>query len=137
MISLSIPALCFAGYKIWKWIDDISKPEEELYEYKYLDDLDRMLECKLDDMKNPDIADVDTIKIDKKIFSLELFRSFKKNYRKKLLRQSEKTPIIKCVPIPAEEICDLLASLPSLIEDPTDNFFTRLDGLKEKSQCEG
>ena len=36
---------------------------------------------------------------------------------------------------PAEEICDLLASLPSLIEDPTDNFFTRLDGLKEKSQC--
>ena len=35
MISLSIPALCFAGYKIWKWIDDISKPEEELYEYKY------------------------------------------------------------------------------------------------------
>ena len=38
---------------------------------------------------------------------------------------------------PAEEICDLLASLPSLIEDPTDNFFTRLDGLKEKSQCEG
>jgi hypothetical protein len=103
MISLSIPALCFAGYKIWKWIDDISKPEEELYEYKYLDDLDKMLECKLDDMKNPDIADVDTIKIDKKIFSLELFRSFKKNYRKKLLRQSEKTPIIKCVPIPAEQ----------------------------------
>ena len=38
---------------------------------------------------------------------------------------------------PAEEICDLLASLPSLIEDPTDNFFSRLDGLKEKSQCEG
>ncbi len=38
---------------------------------------------------------------------------------------------------PAEEICDLLASLPSLIEDPTDNFFTRLDGLKEKSQCGG
>ena len=38
---------------------------------------------------------------------------------------------------PAEEICDLLASLPSLIEDPTDNFFTRLDGLKQKSQCGG
>lgn len=38
---------------------------------------------------------------------------------------------------PAEEICDLLASLPSLIEDPTDNFFARLDGLKEKSQCGG
>ena len=38
---------------------------------------------------------------------------------------------------PAEEVCDLLASLPNLIEDPTDNFFTRLDGLKEKSQCEG
>ena len=35
------------------------------------------------------------------------------------------------------EVCDLLASLPSLIEDPTDNFFSRLDGLKEKSSCGG
>jgi len=31
----------------------------------------------------------------------------------------------------------LLTSLPNLIEDPTDNFFDRLNGLKEKSECRG
>jgi TolA-binding protein len=35
------------------------------------------------------------------------------------------------------EVCDLLRSLPNLIEDPTDNFFDRLNGLKEKSECRG
>jgi TolA-binding protein len=35
------------------------------------------------------------------------------------------------------EVCDLLTSLPNLIEDPTDNFFDRLNGLKEKSECRG
>lgn len=104
MLGLSIPALCFAGYKLWKWIDDISKPSKsDLYEYRYLDDLDKMLESKLDDMKNPDMADVDTIKVGNYIFPLDLFRSFKKNYRKKILRQSDKLPLLKCVPIPAEE----------------------------------
>ena len=36
---------------------------------------------------------------------------------------------------PANEVCDLLTSLPNLIEDPTDNFFVRLDKLKQKSSC--
>jgi hypothetical protein len=103
MLGLSIPAICYAGYKIFKWIDSISKTDEELYEYKYLDDLDKLLEIKLDDMKNPEIADVDTIKVGKKIFPLEIYRTFKKNYRKKLLRETDKQPIIKCVPIPANK----------------------------------
>ena len=38
---------------------------------------------------------------------------------------------------PPAEVCDLLTSLPNLIEDPTDNFFERLEGLKEKSECRG
>ena len=38
---------------------------------------------------------------------------------------------------PATEVCDLLMSLPSLIEDPTDTFFSRLDGLKTKAECGG
>ena len=36
---------------------------------------------------------------------------------------------------PSNEVCDLLTSLPNLIEDPTDNFFVRLDKLKQKSSC--
>lgn len=36
---------------------------------------------------------------------------------------------------PSDEVCDLLTSLPNLIEDPTDNFFVRLDKLKQKSSC--
>lgn len=38
---------------------------------------------------------------------------------------------------PTNEVCDLLVSLPNLIEDPTDNFFQRLDKLKTKAECSG
>ena len=38
---------------------------------------------------------------------------------------------------PTNEVCDLLVSLPNLIEDPTDNFFQRLDKLKMKAECSG
>ena len=38
---------------------------------------------------------------------------------------------------PTEEVCDLLVSLPNLIEDPTDNFFQRLEKLKTKAECSG
>jgi TolA-binding protein len=33
------------------------------------------------------------------------------------------------------EVCDLLSSLPNLIEDPTPNFYNQLDKLKQKSEC--
>jgi hypothetical protein len=104
MIGLAVPVLCFASYKIWRWVKHISTPtEEQLYEYKYLDELDALLETKLDDMKNPEMADKDTIKVGRNIFPLEVFRSFKKNYRKKLLRKTDNEPVVKRVPIPAEE----------------------------------
>lgn len=38
---------------------------------------------------------------------------------------------------PTTEVCDLLTSLPNLIEDPTDNFYDRLEKLKLKSECAG
>lgn len=34
-----------------------------------------------------------------------------------------------------DEVCDLLVTLPNVIEDPTPNFFERLDELKLKSEC--
>lgn len=33
------------------------------------------------------------------------------------------------------EVCDLLSSLPNLIEDPTEEFFERLGSLKQQSEC--
>lgn len=75
----------------------------ELYEYKYLSDLDEMLQTKLDDMENPEMAEVDTIRVGKSIYPLEVFRSFTRNYRKRLLRKTDKTPIVKRIAIPAEE----------------------------------
>lgn len=104
MIGLAFPVLCFTGYKIWRWVKNISTPtKEQLYEYKYLDELDALLESKLDDMKNPEMADKETIKVGRNIFPLDVFRSFKKNYRKKLLRQTNNEPVVKRVAIPAEE----------------------------------
>ena len=38
---------------------------------------------------------------------------------------------------PTNEVCDLLVSLPNLIEDPTDNFYQRLEKLKTKAECSG
>ncbi len=38
---------------------------------------------------------------------------------------------------PTNEVCDLLVSLPNLIEDPTDTFYERLDKLKAKAECSG
>ena len=38
---------------------------------------------------------------------------------------------------PTDEVCDLLVSLPNLIEDPTDNFYQRLEKLKTKAECSG
>ena len=38
---------------------------------------------------------------------------------------------------PSNEVCDLLTSLPNLIEDPTENFFVSLNELKQKSACTG
>ncbi|MCE2517701.1 MAG: hypothetical protein J4F41_07700 [Alphaproteobacteria bacterium] len=34
-----------------------------------------------------------------------------------------------------DEVCDLLVTLPNVIEDPPPNFFERLDELKQKSEC--
>ncbi|XDZ66244.1 tetratricopeptide repeat protein [Alphaproteobacteria bacterium LSUCC0684] len=35
------------------------------------------------------------------------------------------------------EVCDLLESLPTLVENPTESFFDRLGKLKTKSECTG
>jgi TolA-binding protein len=36
---------------------------------------------------------------------------------------------------PTSEVCDLLDSLPTLLADPTDDFYLRLDQLKAKAEC--
>ena len=38
---------------------------------------------------------------------------------------------------PKEDVCDLLTSLPSFVPNPTENFFVRLDKLKNQAACNG
>lgn len=104
LIGLTVPVLCYAGYKVWKWIKSVEDDNKvEPYEYKYIKELDDMLQTKLDDIQNPEMADIDTIRIGKFIFPLDVFKSFKRNFRKRLIRKTDEEPIVKRVPIPAEE----------------------------------
>lgn len=104
MVSISLPLLGYVGYKTYKWIKEVSKEHEIAYEYYYQEELDQLMETKLDDLENPHLADKDTIKVDSKLFSLkDFFSSLPRNYRKRLVRNAKATPIIKTIPVPYNE----------------------------------
>ena len=104
MVSISIPLLGYVGYKTYKWVQDITREQELAYEYYYQEELDQLMETKIDDLENPHLANQDTIKIDSKLYSLkEFFTTLPRNYRKRLVRQAERLPIIKKTPVPYEE----------------------------------
>lgn len=100
----------FAGFRMWEWIDGIRKSQKnkerersERYEYKYISELDNLLQSTLDDMENPELANVDTIKVGGSVFPLSVFKSFSRNFRKKIVRKAEAAPIVKRVAVPADE----------------------------------
>ena len=103
LAGLSVPLVAYAGYKAWTWLVDAEVKAELAYEYKYQTELDELLDGQVDDLENPDLKDQDTIKIDSSIFSLERFKSFSRNSRKKLVRRAVKQPRVKRVAIPANE----------------------------------
>jgi len=103
MVSISIPLIGYVGFKAYKWVQAITKEQELAYEYYYQEELDQLMETKLDDLENPDLAEKDTIKVDRKLYSLkEFFTSLPRNYRKRLVRKSNNLPIVKKVPVPFE-----------------------------------
>ena len=67
------------------------------------------------------------------------FTSFNSQYPSDARREKTTLWIAESISYfaPTNEVCDLLVSLPNLIEDPTDNFFQRLDKLKMKAECSG
>jgi hypothetical protein len=104
LVGLAVPVLCYAGYKFWKWVIKVQdENKQEPYEYWYIKELDEMMQTKLDDLQNPEMADMDTIRVGKYVFPLSLFNSFKRNFRKRLIRKTDEMPIVKRVPVPAEE----------------------------------
>lgn len=106
LIGITTPVLCYAGYRIVKWINALaleSDEQEVAYEYRYIKELDQMLQSQLDDIEQPQFAGQDTIKVGKNIFSLETWRSLTRNYRKRLVRKAVAVPIVKKVPVPAEQ----------------------------------
>lgn len=109
LVGITVPVLCYTGYKMWNWVDDLRKRHQNelknanLYEYKYLKELDDMLQLTLNDVEHPEMANMDTIKVGRHIFPLEVFQSFTRNFRKKMIRRADTLPIVKRVPVPAEE----------------------------------
>ena len=95
--------LGYAGYKIFRWFSHEQYLKEVAYEYKYETELDELLDGQMDDLNNPEMKDQDTIKIGSSLFSLNVFKSFSRNYRKKLVRRSDEKPRVKRVAVPADE----------------------------------
>jgi len=98
------------GYKAWVWVDRVWKEKARLseerrnrYEYRYLDKLDSLLQSTLDDIENPGLSEVDTIKVGGSLMPLTVFKSFTRNMRKRMVRKAETAPIVKRVSVPAEE----------------------------------
>ena len=59
LMGIAVPVLCYAGYKVWKWIIQMDEEnKQEPYEYKYIKELDDMLQTKLDDIQNPEMAKI-------------------------------------------------------------------------------
>lgn len=126
MIGISIPLLGYIWYKSYKWLRDISREQELKYEYLYQEELDQLMETKIDDLENPHLADQDTIKLGSKIYSLkEFFTEFSRNYRKRLIRQAERPPIVKRTHIPYEEFD--WKNLYSQDETPRGNVYMRYE----------
>ena len=110
LLGLTGVAICYVGYKAWSWIDNVRKEQKRLreeqnnrYEYRYLDRLDNLLQSTLDDVENPEMAEVDTIKVGGSLMPMAVFKSFSRNMRKKMVRKSDTAPVVKRVPVPAEE----------------------------------
>jgi hypothetical protein len=110
LVGLTGVAMCYASYKVWEWIGDVRRNHGEIererssrYEYKYLEELDGLLQSALDDVENPDMAEVDTIKVGGSLMPLSLFKSFSRNMRKKMVRKAASEPIVKRVAVPASE----------------------------------
>jgi len=103
MVSISIPLIGYVGYKTYKWVHEITKINELEYEYYYQNELDKLMETKLDDLENPELADKDTIKIGKKLMAISDFMSFTRNYRKKMVRNVNTAPIIKKKAVPSDQ----------------------------------
>lgn len=103
MVSISIPLLGYVGYRTYKWVQEVTKVHELEYEYYYQDDLDKLMETKLDDLENPELANKDTIKVGKTLMALSEFMSFTRNYRKRMVRNVNSAPIVKRVAVPSNE----------------------------------
>jgi hypothetical protein len=110
LLGLTGAAICYAGYRAWKWIDEFCKEQRRIteehnnrYEYKYLDKLDNLLQSTLDDVENPELSEVDTIKVGGSLMPMVVFKSFTRNMRKRMIRKAETAPVVKRVTVPAEE----------------------------------
>jgi hypothetical protein len=110
LLGLTGMAICYVGYKAWSWLDKVRKEHDRIseehrnrYEYKYLDKLDTLLQSTLDDIENPELSDVDTIKVGGSLMPMTVFKSFTRNMRKRMVRKSETAPVVKRVSVPAEE----------------------------------
>ena len=110
LLGLTGVAICYVGYKAWTWIgkvrrehDKLSQERKNRYEYKYLDKLDSLLQSTLDDVENPELSEVDTIKVGGSLMPMAVFKSFTRNMRKRMVRKAETAPVVKRVSVPAEE----------------------------------
>lgn len=105
LVSLSVPSLCFVGYKLWNWVKQVSEEKEIKYEYKYQEELDLLLESKMNEIEEPSTANEDKVKIGNDFYPMRIFRAFKRNYRKKLLRRANNNIkfLVHREVVPAEE----------------------------------
>lgn len=109
LLGLTGAAVCFAGYKVWVWVDNVRRKKQDAekerssrYEYKYLGELDALLQATLDDVENPDMANVDKIKVGGNVFPLSVFKGFSRNLRKRMVRNADEVPVVTRVSIPAD-----------------------------------
>lgn len=110
LLGLTGVAICYVGYRTWTWIDRFCKEQNKIseerknrYEYKYLDKLDSLLQSTLDDVENPELSEVDTIKVGGRLMPLTIFKTFTRNMRKRMVRKADTAPVVKRVTVPADK----------------------------------
>jgi len=86
-IGISLPMIAYFGRKIYNFATKRRPRTETPYEYRYIDELDALLEHKLDSLDKPELAEDTSVKVGNLLFSLSAWKLLSRCRRKKLIRQ--------------------------------------------------
>lgn len=98
MVGVSLPIIFYAGKKIYKFVNEVDNSKKDLYEYKYILELDEMIQDRIDIIENPELVDKKTIKVGSKLFDFDFWKLLSRCKRKKIIRSEldyGELPIIK------------------------------------------